>query len=93
MKAIILSTVCSLGLLLAGCGSEPTAAPTSTAATIGNTSTVTTTTTTATTTVTKPTVSAGVCPDDLQRCSDGTAVSRNPENGCQFDACPAGKAM
>ncbi|MEN9433358.1 MAG: hypothetical protein RLZZ422_947 [Pseudomonadota bacterium] len=86
MKAIVLSAICSLGLLLSGCGTEP-----------AKTTTVETTTVTTVSTVKAtpkvPTSKGAMCPDDLQRCSDGTAVSRNPDNGCQFDACPSGKAM
>jgi len=29
-----------------------------------------------------------VCPADVRQCPDGRFVSRNPANGCAFDACP-----
>lgn len=29
-----------------------------------------------------------VCPADIKLCSDGSAVSRNADNGCAFNACP-----
>jgi hypothetical protein len=33
-----------------------------------------------------------VCAADVKPCPDGSFVSRNPANGCAFDACPgAGK--
>jgi len=33
-----------------------------------------------------------VCAADVKQCPDGSYVSRNPANGCAFDACPgAGK--
>ncbi len=33
-----------------------------------------------------------VCAADVRQCPDGNFVSRNPDNGCAFDACPgAGK--
>ncbi len=28
------------------------------------------------------------CSKELKTCPDGTGVARNPENECQFDACP-----
>jgi hypothetical protein len=28
------------------------------------------------------------CPADVRQCPDGSYVSRNPANGCAFDACP-----
>ena len=32
-----------------------------------------------------------VCPADVQECPGGSFVSRNPDKGCAFDACPAVK--
>merc|ERR1712194_20009 len=32
---------------------------------------------------------ADVCAADVQECSDGTSVSRDPANGCEFPACTA----
>jgi hypothetical protein len=29
-----------------------------------------------------------VCATDVRQCADGSFVSRNPDNGCAFDACP-----
>jgi len=29
-----------------------------------------------------------VCADDVEECSDGSYVSRNPDNDCEFDRCP-----
>ena len=29
-----------------------------------------------------------VCPADVKQCPDGHAISRNPANECEFDACP-----
>jgi hypothetical protein len=31
---------------------------------------------------------AFVCAADVSQCSDGSFVSRNPANGCEFDPCP-----
>ena len=31
-----------------------------------------------------------VCAQDVQECSDGSFVSRNPNNNCEFFACPVG---
>mmetsp|Transcript_12406 Transcript_12406/g.19093 ORF Transcript_12406/g.19093 Transcript_12406/m.19093 type:complete len:420 (-) Transcript_12406:295-1554(-) len=31
-----------------------------------------------------------VCAQDVQECPSGDYVSRNPKNGCNFDACPPG---
>lgn len=28
------------------------------------------------------------CPTDMKECPDGSSVSRDPENNCQFRACP-----
>ncbi|MBW8327927.1 MAG: hypothetical protein K0M48_01800 [Thiobacillus sp.] len=28
------------------------------------------------------------CAADVQQCPDGSYVSRNPANGCAFEACP-----
>ena len=30
----------------------------------------------------------GSCAEDLKTCSDGSMVSRDPENSCEFKACP-----
>jgi hypothetical protein len=30
-----------------------------------------------------------LCAQDVRVCTDGSTVSRNPDNGCAFDACPA----
>lgn len=35
-----------------------------------------------------PTPHAPSCPQDTQTCSDGSVVSRNPGDGCNFYACP-----
>merc|ERR1712194_637209 len=34
---------------------------------------------------------ADVCAADVQECSDGTSVSRDPANGCEFPACRVGR--
>ena len=48
----------------------------------------------AATPVSRPTVSqSGACTEELQRCEDGAAVGRNPDNACAFDACPKGHAV
>lgn len=75
MKAIILSAMLACVLSLSGCGSEPSATPTDKSQAGG----------------TAPVTTIGACPEDLQRCPDGTAVGRNPANSCAFDACPSGK--
>lgn len=31
-----------------------------------------------------------VCPSDVHFCPDGNYVSRNPDNGCEFDPCSSG---
>ena len=28
------------------------------------------------------------CADDVRACGDGSLLTRNPNNNCQFDACP-----
>ncbi|KXK27314.1 MAG: hypothetical protein TR69_WS6001000189 [candidate division WS6 bacterium OLB20] len=33
-----------------------------------------------------------VCPQDMKTCPDGSLVARDPNNGCQFQACPGEKA-
>merc|ERR1719213_1010739 len=30
-----------------------------------------------------------MCAQDIQECSDGSFVSRDPANGCEFPACPS----
>ncbi|OJW52802.1 MAG: hypothetical protein BGO60_02285 [Thiobacillus sp. 65-1059] len=30
----------------------------------------------------------GACAADVKQCADGRYVSRNPDKGCAFDACP-----
>ena len=32
-----------------------------------------------------------VCTDDVKACPDGSYVSRNPDNNCEFDACDSGE--
>lgn len=49
----------------------------------------TTTTSTSTTTTTLPPV---VCTDDVFQCVDGTVVSRDPDNDCEFFRCPCDNA-
>jgi len=39
-----------------------------------------------------PTSSVNVCTKDARVCEDGTVVSRNPANNCEFNACPDGSA-
>jgi hypothetical protein len=29
-----------------------------------------------------------MCPADVRQCPDGSFVSRSPDNGCAFKACP-----
>ncbi|OGJ16335.1 hypothetical protein A3K74_01950 [Candidatus Pacearchaeota archaeon RBG_13_33_26] len=29
-----------------------------------------------------------VCAQDAQQCADGSYVTRNPDNNCEFDSCP-----
>ena len=36
------------------------------------------------------TVNADACTKDARICEDGTVVSRNPANNCEFNACPDG---
>jgi hypothetical protein len=31
---------------------------------------------------------AGSCPADVNQCTDGSYVSRNPAKGCAFNPCP-----
>ena len=31
------------------------------------------------------------CAADVKQCADGSYVSRNPANGCAFDACPGAR--
>jgi hypothetical protein len=31
---------------------------------------------------------AGSCPADVNQCTDGSYVSRNPARGCAFNPCP-----
>src|SRR3989344_4192692 len=38
------------------------------------------------------TSSVNVCTKDARICEDGTVVSRNPANNCEFNACPDGSA-
>ena len=33
--------------------------------------------------------SGRVCTADVQACPDGSYVSRNPDKGCAFNACPS----
>ncbi|WP_020558199.1 hypothetical protein [Thiofilum flexile] len=75
MKAIVLSAVFA-GVLLSGCGGEPSATPADQNKTGA----------------TNPTATTVACTEELQRCPDGTAVGRNPANSCAFDACPNGQA-
>jgi len=30
----------------------------------------------------------GLCPADVNQCTDGSYVSRNPARGCAFNPCP-----
>ncbi len=32
-----------------------------------------------------------VCTADVKACSDGSYVSRNPDNNCEFDPCSSGE--
>ncbi len=32
-----------------------------------------------------------VCTTEVKACSDGSYVSRNPDNNCEFDPCPTGE--
>jgi hypothetical protein len=65
-------------VVIGGCAKENTEVPNNTANTTGNT----------TGNPNNPGDDAIFCTEDAKICSDGSAVARDPNNNCEFPACP-----